>query len=67
MVAKGILKISSGAIPHDVMREAWCTSSNMEASYSLHVSDLVKSGTAKYNTSYENTVEGSEKIIVTQP
>ena len=59
MVAKGILKISSGAIPHDVMREAWYTSSNLEASYSLHASELVKSGIAGFNTSYDKTVEGT--------
>ena len=44
---------------------AWCTYSNLEASYRLHISDLVKSGIAEYNTSYEETVEGLEEIIVT--
>ena len=67
MIAKGIIKTSSGTVTHDVKREAWCTSSNLEASYSLHASDLVKSGIAEYNTSYDNTVEGSETIIVTHP
>ena len=29
MIAKGILKSSSGTVPHDMTREAWCTSSNL--------------------------------------
>ena len=33
---------------------------NLEASYSLHVSELVKYGIAEYNISYEKNVEGSE-------
>ena len=67
MIAKGILKISSGTVPHEMMQEAWCTSSNLEASYSLHVSELVNYGISKYNTSYEETVERSEEMIVTHP
>ena len=57
MIARGTLKISSWNISHDLTQEAWCTSSNLEASYSLHASELVKSGIAEYNTSYYKTVE----------
>ena len=46
-------------------REAWCTFSNLEDYYSLHASELVKSGIAEYNTSYDETFEGSEEIIIT--
>ena len=53
IIAKGILKISSQTVPHDVMWEAWCTSFNLEASYILYDSELVKSGIAEYNTSYD--------------
>ena len=60
MIAKGILKISSGTVSHDVTREAWCTYSNLEASYSLHASEMVKAGIDEYNTSYDKTVERSE-------
>ena len=67
MTAKGILKSSSGTVPRDVTREYWCTSSNMEDSYRLHVSELVKYGVAEYNTSYDETVEGSEEIIFKKP
>ena len=66
MIAKGILKISSGTVSHDVTREAWCTYSNLEASYSLHASEMVKAGIDEYNTSYDETVERSEESIVTQ-
>ena len=58
MIAKGILKISSGTFPHDVTREVWSTSSIMEASYSLHTSELLKFRIYEYNTSYDETVEG---------
>ena len=67
MTAKGILKISSGTVTHEVMQEAWCTSSNLEASYSLHDSELVKSGISEYNTSYEENVEGSRENIFNHP
>ena len=67
VIEKGILKSSSGTVTHDMTREAWCTSSNLEASYSLHASEMVKVGIAEYNNSYENNVGGSEEIIVTQP
>ena len=67
MIAKEILKISSGIIPHDVTQEAWCTSSNLEASYSLHDSEIVKAGIDEYNTSYDETVERSEENFVTHP
>ena len=60
MIAKGFLKISSGTVPHDMTREAWGTSSNLEASYILHSSETVKYGIAEYNTSYNDTVDGSE-------
>ena len=49
------------------MQEAWCTSSNLEASYSLHFNELVNYGISKYNTSYDETVERSEEMIVTHP
>ena len=65
MIAKGIRKSSSGTVLHDVTQEAWCTSSSLEASYSLYASELAKSGIARYNTSYDDTVEGSEEIIFT--
>ena len=67
MVAKGILKIFSGTVPYCVTQEARCTSSNLEASYSLHAIDMVKAEISEYNTSYEENVEGSEEIIVTHP
>ena len=67
MLANDILKISSGTVPHDVKQEAWCNSSNLEAYYSLHASELEKYGIAEYNTSYDKTVEGPEEIIVTHP
>ena len=67
MIAKAIIKSSSATVPHDVLQEAWCTSSNLESSYSLHASELFKSGIVEYNTSYDETVEGSEEIIVTHP
>ena len=63
----GNLKISNGTVPYDVTQEAWCASSNLEDSYSLNASDLVKAGIAEYNTYYEDTVEGSEDMIVTHP
>ena len=67
MIAKGILKSPSGTIPHEVTRESWCNSSNMEASYGLHASELAKYGIAEYNTSYDENVEGSEEIVFKQP
>ena len=60
IIAKGILKRSSENVPHDVTREAWCTSSKLEDSYSLHSNDLVKYGIDEYNTSHDKTVEVSE-------
>ena len=48
-------------------QEAWCTSSNLGSSWSLHASELAKSGIAEYDTSYDNTVELSEEIIFTHP
>ena len=39
----------------------------IEASYILHASELVKDSLAEYNISYDETVEGSEEIIVTRP
>ena len=39
----------------------------MEYSYSLNTSEMVKSGIDEYNTSYDETFEVSEKIIVTHP
>ena len=60
MISNGIIKISSGTVPHDVTREAWCTSSHLEAPYSLHASELVNAGIAEYNTSYDENFEGSE-------
>ena len=65
MTAMGVLRSYSGTVPRDVTQEAWPTSSNLEVSYSLHVSDLIKAGIAEYNTSYDETVEGSEVIIIT--
>ena len=59
MIAKGVIKIYSGTIPNDLAQEAWCPSSNLEASYSLNTSELVKNGIAEYNTSYDETVDGS--------
>ena len=56
MIAKGIIKISSGTVTHDVTREDWCTSSNLEAFYSLHASEMSEYGNSKYNTSYDETV-----------
>ena len=50
MIAKGIIKSSSETVPHGVMQEAWCTSSNLEASYILNASELVKAFIAEYNT-----------------
>ena len=67
MISKDILKSSSWTVPHDVTREAWCVSSNLEDSYSLYASELVKAGVAEYTTSYDETFEGSEEIIVTHP
>ena len=67
MIAMGIIKNSSGTIPHDVTREALCTSSKLEASYSLYASELVKISIAEYNNSYDENVKGSEEIIVTHP
>ena len=58
MTAMGVLRSYSGTVPRDVTQEAWSTSSNPEASYSLHASDLMKAGIAEYNTSYDETVEG---------
>ena len=49
------------------MQEVWCTSSNLEAYYSLHASELFKYGIAEYNTSYYNTVEGTQEIIFSHP
>ena len=65
MIAKVILKSCSGTVPHDVTREAWWDSSNLEASYSLHDSEPVKYGIPKYTTSYDKTVEVLEETIVT--
>ena len=67
MIAKGSLKISSGIVPHYLMREDWCTSSNLGASYSLHASDMVKARISEYNNSYYEAIEGSEEIIITHP
>ena len=67
MIAKGDIKSSSGNVPHDVKLEAWCTSYNPEAFYSLYASEMVKYGISEYNTSYYKTVEVSEEIIVTHP
>ena len=57
MIAKGILKIFSGTVPHDVMQDACCTSSKLDASYGLHTSEMVKSGIYEYNNSYDETVK----------
>ena len=58
-IAKVIIKISSGTVTHDMTQEAWCTSYNLEASYTKHAIDMVKYGISEYYTSYEKTVEGS--------
>ena len=58
MIKNGIVKISSGTFFHGLTQEAWCTSSNLEVFYSLHASDMVKSGISGYSTSYDKTVEG---------
>ena len=57
MIAKGILKISSVTITHDVTWEAWYTSLNLDTSYSLYASDISKAGISEYNTSNYETVE----------
>ena len=57
MTAKGILRIPSGTVLHDVTQEAWCTSYKLEASYRLHASDLVKYVINEHNTSYEKSFE----------
>ena len=67
MIAMVVLKNSSWTVTHDVTQEVWCTSSSMEGSHILHTSDLVKAGIAEYNTSYDETVEGSEENIFTHP
>ena len=67
MISKVILKIYSGTVPHVMRQYAWYTSHNLEASHSLHTSEMVKSGIDEYNTSYDETVEGSEEIIFTHP
>ena len=67
MIENGILKRYSGTVPHEVTREDWGTSSNLEDSYKPHASDLVNTGIAEHNTSYDDTVEGPEEIIVNHP
>ena len=67
MTSKGIIKSSSRTAPHGATQESWRYSSKLEAYYSLHASELAKDGIAEYNTSYEETVEGSEDIIFTHP
>ena len=67
MISKVILKIYSGTVPHVMRQYAWYTSHNLEASHSLHTSEMVKSGIDEYNTSYDETVEVLEEIIVTHP
>ena len=56
MINKGIHKISSETVTNDVTREVCWTSSNLEASYRQHASDMVKSCIDDFNTSYDNTV-----------
>ena len=53
MIVKVILKCSTGTVPHNVTQEACCTSSNLEAYYSLHASELAKADISEYNTSYD--------------
>ena len=67
MIEKGILKSSSGTVTHDVTQNAWCTSSNLEASYIIHANELVKTGIDEYNYSYTDTVEVSEKKLSLSP
>ena len=62
MIAKVNIKSSSGTVTHDMMREAWCTSSKIEASYDLHANYLLKAGIPENNTSYDKTVKGTTKI-----
>ena len=60
MIAKVIIKLSSGTVPHDMTLVEWCTSYKLKASYSLQASKMVKAVIAEYNTSYDNNVERSE-------
>ena len=67
MIAKSIIKKSSGTTTYDVTQETRCTSYNLEAYYNLHVSEMAKAGIYEYNNSYDETVDKSEEFIFSHP